>query len=380
MGREVVVYGHVSRASRSSAGQVFLEFSEGNRGAKLTAFINKKVAAQFERPPEDTLSDKRITIRGRLYDYRGKANLRVTSAAHVQEISADWNPPRVNHIARPKRNPSVVTIATYNILNLFDDHDDPYAEDENTETKPAAALKALASSIREIDADVLAVMEVENRGVLETFNREQLADMKYREVVLVEGNDGRGIDVALLSRFPVGPVTTHRHLQNQGAGRGGTSFMRDFLQVRIDPTPGQEFYVFVTHLKSQHGDAKTSASIREGEAALARRILDRFEQQNPRTPYLVCGDFNDGWDSTTLRTLRGSVEGQALVSFWHELPEADRITYNRSADGDMIDFILASSTMAARYVAGSYQVRHGDVELTGSDHNPVLAQFRLQPE
>ena len=96
---------------------------------------------------------------------------------------------------------------------MFDDKDDPYHSDEKTATKLREDLELLAESIHQIDADVLVLQEVENRGYLELFNRALLADLGYQHVVLTEGNDRRGIDVAILSRVPVGPVTSYRHLQ-----------------------------------------------------------------------------------------------------------------------------------------------------------------------
>ena len=37
----------------------------------------------------------------------------------------------------------------------------------------------------------------------------------------------------------------------------------------------------------------------------------------------------------------------------------------------------ASSAMAARYVEGSYQILPGSPSTTGSDHNAVVARFRI---
>ena len=45
-----------------------------------------------------------------------------------------------------------------------------------------------------MDVDVLAVQEVEDIDTLKAFNRDNLSKM-YRYVTLIEGNDGRLIDV-----------------------------------------------------------------------------------------------------------------------------------------------------------------------------------------
>ena len=104
---------------------------------------------------------------------------------------------------------TIFTIATYNVKNLFDDHDDPYFRDEQTipVPKPMEEVRALAAVIINMNADVIALQEVESRGVLRKFKWGFLKDLNYDDPVLFEGDDMRGIDVALLSRLPVGPVT-----------------------------------------------------------------------------------------------------------------------------------------------------------------------------
>jgi exonuclease III len=44
----------------------------------------------------------------------------------------------------------------------------------------------------------------------------------------------------------------------------------------------------------------------------------------------------------------------------------------------MIDFILCSPAMGGGYVKDSARILHGSVETIGSDHNPVVASFRLR--
>ena len=91
----------------------------------------------------------------------------------------------------------------------------------------------------------------------------------------------------------------------------------------------------------------------------------------------MCGDFNDEWDSPTLKTIVGS-GSTGLQSFADELPADQRITYNKEPYRSMIDFILCTPGMAQRYVKGSFAIRAGTVESSGSDHNPVLARFRVK--
>ena len=67
------------------------------------------------------------------------------------------------------------------------------------------ARKATARVIKEIKPDVLCLVEVEDRLTVERFHSELLKsktfNLKYN--MCIDGNDLRGIDVALLSKYPI---------------------------------------------------------------------------------------------------------------------------------------------------------------------------------
>jgi hypothetical protein len=90
----------------------------------------------------------------------------------------------------------------------------PHLQGRLVTGKPEAERTRLAQRTTAMDAAVLAVQEVEDvtpDGVATT----ELAGLGYQHVVLVEGNDPRLIDVGLLSRLPVGGVTSWRHTVEQ---------------------------------------------------------------------------------------------------------------------------------------------------------------------
>lgn len=79
--------------------------------------------------------------------------------------------------------------------------------------------------IRDVAADVLAVVEVDNRIALLRLNEQLLPAVNaepYPHVMLIDGNDDRGIDVGLMSRFPLGTMramsTTPRTAPGSSAG------------------------------------------------------------------------------------------------------------------------------------------------------------------
>lgn len=379
--REVFAVGRIARVGRSNTGHVFLNFSP--RRGSLTLFIHQQYAGHFPKPPAEMYRDKIIKVHGFIYDFKGSPNLSVTGPEQITILPDDATLPEpIDHAAGPAvawKPPAdnTITIATFNILNLFDAFDDPYRADAPGDAKPRSQIEALAKTIRALNADVIALEEVENRGYLERFVSAFLKDMGY-EVVLFEGNDNRGIDVALLSRIPVGPVTSHRHMTFTDPKGDPMRFRRDLLEVRLLPPGKPPFEVFVVHLKSKSGEDNGAADVRIGEARAVRAVLDQQLKQDPKAAFVLCGDFNDTIDSEPLRAILGTGP-TALKPFIADLPADQQISYNQEPHLSMIDFILASPAMADRYVPKSYRIHTGgSPDTTGSDHNPVTARFRLE--
>ncbi len=391
--QKCIVYGKVV-AAKDIKSRCFLNFSPDFR-TSFTVTIAAEDYAKFTNRPDLLFNGNNIRVVGTIVEFKNKPEIVVDSPeciqivdspeppkGHTQPINKQ-KPPRASiaptkpHSSWKNLTDGVVTIATYNVFNLFDDFDDPYIENERLPGKSEDELQLLANTIRIADADVLALQEVENRPFLSEFNKTYLAEMGYKEVVLFEGNNGRGIDVALLSRIPVGPVVSYRHLEFPDDNGQPSEFQRDLLQVRLQPSGLPEFTVFVVHLKSKYGGSEKSLPVRMGEARKIRSILDKLLTDNPKEMFLICGDYNDTFDSKPLQHIVG-VGQNALTSFHAGVAEKDRITFNKEPHRSMIDFILASPAMARLYLADSYRIIPGTVASSGSDHNPVLAKFKLK--
>ncbi|TAH34456.1 MAG: endonuclease/exonuclease/phosphatase family protein [Planctomycetota bacterium] len=256
-------------------------------------------------------------------------------------------------------------VATWNLENLYDVFDDPWTQDEITQPQYASEgrLQRLAQVIRDLDADVLCVQEVENRYVLEKFVQEHLSGSGYA-VVQFEGNDGRGIDVALLSRLPVGPVTSYRHVEFTGAGGRKQRFLRDLLRVRIGAPLNAD--VYVVHLKSQIGGDEADA-VRAAEAQAAAAILAGELQSDAGYRALVAGDFNDQAGSDTVQAFLGL----GLVDACAGTPS---VTFNREPYRERIDFVLLTPALAQGLAGG--KVLESAAIMDASDHNPVLVTWK----
>ena len=210
-------------------------------------------------------------------------------------------------------------------LLLYDIRDErQYRELEQAraiaQTDDNRQLTALA--IAACNADILCLQEVDNLEVLKAFEYGYLFKMVgsgYRQKILVEGNDTRGIDVAVMMKEttrdgePIECVKVTSHagitfadlaLYNEGIAALGISptdkvFRRDCLELelRIGQRP---LTLFVTHLKSMGGPRNgldgrlSSLPLRVAEATIIRHLVSqRFGGDTANKNWLICGDMND---------------------------------------------------------------------------------------
>jgi endonuclease/exonuclease/phosphatase family metal-dependent hydrolase len=361
----------------NTAGRITFVNFDDQRPARFSGVIFRENLTNFPKPPKEMYEGKIVRIRGTVSLFKDQPQIVVTTPDQIEVL--DKLPPTTvpKQTAPPHTKPGEVVVAAYNVMNMFDDYDDPYRADEQTPAKPRAQLEKLAASIRQLNADVIAMEEVENRDYLERFVNVFLPEMGYRYVVLFEGNDTRGIDVGLISRIPVGEVKSHRHISFPGPEGSTRRFNRDVLSVTLKPPGGEPFEVWVLHLKSNSGGREEAEPVRLAEAHEIRRMLDEQLAANAAARILVVGDFNDTPDSQTVKTIIGEGD-HALWSADSEIKDPAAITYNEGEFRSIIDFILCSPAMARQFVKGSLRVPQGSKDETGSDHNPIVATFRTK--
>ena len=133
--------------------------------------------------------------------------------------------------------------------------------------------------------DVLLLEEVENIGVLNQLNA-ALGASAYTSVVLIEGNDDRGIDQAMLSRLPIvgKPVNDAIPLASNAGARKEPGRTRGLLQTTFQLPGGALLTVFGVHFPS--GDA-------HDQRAQAVEFLNEKRASLPSDRMvMVGGDFN----------------------------------------------------------------------------------------
>lgn len=270
------------------------------------------------------------------------------------------------------------TLASYNVQDFFDTTDDPNADDlRPTENQLQNKLTRLGRALHILDADVVGLMEVETLGILRRLNKDALGALGYREMVLIEGNDPeRGIDVALLSRFPVTQTVSHAVETFPGAdGQTRRLFSRDCLECRLALPGGETLVVLVNHFKSKRGGEVESEPLRTAQAARVRAIA---EELLPRFPLLaVVGDLNDTSDSRALAPLLQASPLTDLAA--RDVPEPSRYSFVHAGQTERIDYLLTSPALTVRFVPNSVLMPHDTWFKRASDHMPIRAAFGDAP-
>jgi len=148
------------------------------------------------------------------------------------------------------------------------------------------ATRMTARVIRDIGAHVLGLVEVEDRPSLLRFNRDLLGGL-YRHVMLVDGNDDRGIDVAIMTRNGFDIESIRSNVDKTDSK--GIIFSRDCAEYEVRTPKGAVIHVLVNHFKSQSGGGGAK---RMRQAKAVRKIVDELVQSGAHV--VVVGDLNEG--------------------------------------------------------------------------------------
>jgi endonuclease/exonuclease/phosphatase family metal-dependent hydrolase len=263
-----------------------------------------------------------------------------------------------------------------------------------TEAVDDKAVQMTGRVIQELKADVLAVIEAEDRIALGHFNDQLLKPINatYGGIMLIDGNDERGIDVGLMIKtgFAIESIVSHVDDMKSGS----RIFSRDCPEFTVRTKSSNRLLVIVNHLKSKgFGNAAASNARRKAQAKRAREIYDQRRSEGISMIAIV-GDFNDTPDSDPLKPLLK--QGSDLKDvFDHPTFQSDGRdgTFGNGTASQKIDYILLSPALFAKVSAAGVERRgvwggkNGDLfphfpEITkqieaASDHAAVWADINL---
>lgn len=320
-----------------------------------------------------------------------------------------------------------VTVGTFNLNNLFSrynfDGEIDAIKDEDTEVdselkyefgedsvykirsykgklvkgKDEIGTVQVAKRILDMDLDVLAVQEVEDIDTLREFNRNRLNGL-YPHCILIEGNDPRLIDLGILSKLPLGPITSWQQAVHPDVP-GAKIFGRDLLQVEVLDSTGERllFTLFNNHLKSNYvpwNEDQEAGKIKNRKRRTKQsEVIADIVQRSMRSDslFLIVGDMNDTPESDCLQPfvadgelplINGLEDPEETRPAKHDDPPppskawTHRFKKGGPAQYELYDQIWLSPKLVERQV-GAWIDRRTKHSGDGSDHDPawVVLEF-----
>jgi len=250
--------------------------------------------------------------------------------------------------------------------------------------------KATENTGRVIDAvrpDILITVETENRPTLQRFNTQILKStfhFEYEHCMLIDGNDPRGIDLGIFSRFPIIEMRSHVDIPGES---GFPLFSRDCPEYDIALPGGERIVIIPNHFKSKrNGNDEASRNKRMAQAAKAHAICLQALERTPLV--LLGGDLNDNPQSGVINDVLN--DGFKDVSIHPNYPTDRPGTFGTGTAENKIDYLIMSPQLQTLLQdtgierRGTYHPHTWDPFDTvsseidqASDHQLIWADFNL---
>jgi endonuclease/exonuclease/phosphatase family metal-dependent hydrolase len=214
------------------------------------------------------------------------------------------------------------------------------------------AITNTGQVLRDVDADILAVVEAEDRVALKQFSDfvlDKVGGTPYSQVMVIDGNDDRGIDVGLMTKagYEIGLMRSHIHDLKPD---GEPIYSRDCPEYEVRTPSGEVIWVIPNHFKSKFGgDSRESRAKRLAQATRTAEIYQRLRSEG-HDNIVVLGDLNDGPDSAPLQPLLTGTDLRDVSehSSFDTGEFAGAGTYGLGNDNQKLDYLLLSPALFAR--------------------------------
>jgi endonuclease/exonuclease/phosphatase family metal-dependent hydrolase len=256
------------------------------------------------------------------------------------------------------------------------------------------ATRMTARVMNDVNADVLGVVEAENRPSLLRFCKDVMPSVgakPYDHVMLIDGNDERGIDVAIMMRAEYDLIRIRSHVDD--TDQTGLIFSRDCAEYTVKTPLGNDLILLVNHLKSKGFGSQTGSNAKRKRQTERVKAIYQALRRDGVSYVAVIGDFNDTPNSDPITPLTEQTDLKD-ISAHNKFDDGGRPgTFGNCTQSKQIDYILMSPELFAKaqrggiFRKGTWGGKNGDLwehypEMqkaanAASDHAAIWADIDL---
>ncbi len=266
-------------------------------------------------------------------------------------------------------NAKNLKILWWNVKDLFDTINEPLKDDSILSKKEYNDKTNMVSEkIKQINADVVGLSEIENISVLKDIANKS----GYPYYYLIEGNDPRGIDICLLSKWEVTYIS-HKDQPAPYNENTNYKFSRDCSEC-IFYFNNEKIYILLNHLKSKTDNDEEDL---KKQVAQVKGILDIiltiYNKEKTQPNIIVMGDLNSERFSEPLNILEKS--GLKIINYLYN--EKKLYTYKYQNKLITLDYFILNEILFNKTKYRKLKNYTGkDLEKI-SDHFPLLLEIDL---
>lgn len=261
----------------------------------------------------------------------------------------------------------ILKIATYNVENLFDlqksgfEYSEyvPNGSSEWNQKNYKIKLKNIAQVIKDIDADIIALQEIESLQALLDLRFALKQSGLYYEHYAIADKKNTTVKVAILSKIPF--------LYSKELSVTQTYEYRNILETKFK-IDDKELYIFVNHWKSKSGPESM-------RVISAKTLKNRITEIGYDKNIVLLGDFNSDYEEhlkfvkkrnhndtdgiTGINHILGTINQinstsylnytkNSFYNLWYDTNEENRYTYIYNGKKEALDSILISQSLLGK--------------------------------
>lgn len=338
--------------------------------------------------------------------------------------------PEVSNLLKPKAvpppNDRQFSLVGMNLENFFDDEDDPAIKEDIVTTEAfEKRMKKISLGVREYmnNPDVIGIVEAENlaglKRLAKRINEDTTAtnkpDPKY-EAYLIDGNDGRGIDVGFLVKTSRVNVVEVKQFGKDdkfiNPEKKSEEILNDrpplMLRATITDTKTNQPFAFTVvsnHLKSFLGSETLRVRTkRQKQAEFLANFVQERQKTDTNEKIILLGDFNAYQFNDGVVDLIGTIKGTPapkdqvflasedlvnpdMLSLVDMIEKSQRYSYTYDGNAQVLDHFIISESLKKHLVGFGFvrvnadypESYRGDVSRVEkfSDHDPAIGYFQF---